>query len=345
MRCHRPLLVLSSLPIILTTRLWNRLMPVRSQRTNSRPKLYRGRKHSPDIPRGCFLKNRTGYRGLSLDLCNCDGGFVFCHGGAESGCGIGQRDPIDSFTQINDWLTLNPNNVVMIWLQINEAAGGPISLQDVESIVNAVPLGSSNRSFADRLYKRNANDTTWPTLSELIQAEQQVIFFFMGGPDDSAVPPLGMHYFYDFGMSTDWSYASVEELRDTTLNGCTINRASSHRVDFLMLNAFVTESFFGFQVRPSVQAAEEVNTEGFLQPLLDACNDFHSKSVNIVSVDFWNSGNLPTLVDVHNANLATAARGVNSSLTTAPTTNPNSVATWPQSEPPSSAPLLRKHRR
>jgi hypothetical protein len=199
------------------------------------------------------------------------------------------------------------------------------------------------------MYKRNTSNTTWPFLSELIQAEHQVLFFFLGGPDDSAVPPLGIrHYFYDFGMSTDWSYASIEELRGTTLNGCTINRASLHqgRVDFLMLDAFVKESFFGFQVRgPSVQAAEEVNTEFFLQPLLDACNDFHSKSVNIVSVNFWKpGGNLPTLVNVHNANLATAARGANSSLTTAQGTNSISVATWPQSDPPSSATLLQKHR-
>ena len=198
---------------------------------------------------------------------------MFCHGGEDTGCGIGRRDPIDTFTQINEWLTINPANVIMIWLEINEPAGGPISLEDVESIVNAVPLGNSNRTFADRLYKRNLDDQDWPTLSQLIEAEQQILFFFQGGPNDAVVPPAGLHYFYAYGMSTDWSYASVEELQDTTMKGCAINRGSSKREDFLMVNAFVTEMFFGIQVQPSVRAAEEINTEAFASAaVMASCN-------------------------------------------------------------------------
>ncbi len=247
---------------------------------------------------------------------------MFCHGGAETGCGIGGRDPIDTFSDINEWLIANPNNVIMIWLEINEPAGEPITLEDVESIVNAVPLGNSNRTFADRLFRRNVDDMNWPTLSELIQTEQQILFFFQGGPDGSVVPPPGLHYFYNYGASTDWSYTSVEDLESTTLNGCSIDRDSSNRDDFLMLNAFVTETVFGIQVRPSVEAAEVVNTGGFLQPLLEACEEFNGKSVNIVSVDFWKSGNLPEVVNEFNANLARMSMGFNSSLTAGPSSSP-----------------------
>jgi hypothetical protein len=263
---------------------------------------------------------------LSLDLCNCGGEFVFCHGGDETGCGIGGRNPVDTFSDINNWLIANPNNVIMIWLEINEPAGLPITLEDVQNIVNAVPLGGANRTFADRLYRRNVDDMDWPTLSELIQMEQQILFFFQGGPNDSVVPPPGIHYFYDYGMSTEWSFTSVEELQSTTLNGCSIDRDSSNREDFLLLNAFVTETVFGIQVRPSVEAAEQVNTEGFLQPLLDSCEDYHGKSVNIVSVDFWSSGNLPDLVNKFNTNLAMVTLGLNSSLTTTPSSSPISLA-------------------
>lgn len=217
-------------------------------------------------------------------------------------------------------------------------------MEDVESIVSAVPLGESNRTFADRLYKRNVDEMGWPTLSKLIKDEEQILFFFQGGPDGSVAPPPGLHYFYDYGMSTDWSYASVADLKYSTLDGCAINRGSSNRVDFLMVNAFVTEMFFGYQVRPSASAAEEINTEVFLQPLLDACEEFHNKSVNIISVDFWDSGNLTALVDKFNANLARAALVVNSPSTTAPSTNPVSISILPQSEEPSSAPMLRKLR-
>jgi hypothetical protein len=114
----------------------------------------------------------TGYRGLSLDLCNCNGILVFCHGGKEVGCGIGERDPIETLKQINQWITLHPNNVIMIWLQINESAGGPISLKDVDQIVKNVPLGTANLDFSKRLYQRDRYEDDaeeWPTLSELIQ--------------------------------------------------------------------------------------------------------------------------------------------------------------------------------
>ncbi|KAL3922201.1 MAG: hypothetical protein SGARI_006508 [Bacillariaceae sp.] len=78
----------------------------------------------------------AGYRGLALDLCNCNGQMQFCHGGSQTGCAVGRRDPVDTFDEINKWVDVNPNNVVMIYLQINEAAGGSIELTDVEQIVN-----------------------------------------------------------------------------------------------------------------------------------------------------------------------------------------------------------------
>jgi hypothetical protein len=251
----------------------------------------------------------TGYRGLSLDLCNCNGILVFCHGGKEVGCGIGERDPIETLKQINQWITLHPNNVIMIWLQINESAGGPISLKDVDQIVKNVPLGTANLDFSKRLYQRDRYEDDaeeWPTLSELIQNEEQILFFYMGGPDGGEESSTGIHYFYEYGMSTHWSYPSVSDLRDTASNGCVIKRDSSNRRDFLMVNDFVTKSFWGYNMRPSREAAEEINQGTFLQPILDACERTHRNKVNIISVDFWKSGNLIKYIDDQNSKLTLA---------------------------------------
>jgi len=256
----------------------------------------------------------AGFRGLSLDLCNCNGKMQFCHGGPETGCGIGRRDPVETFGQINDWIARNPNNVVMIWLQVNDGAGDPISLEDIDTIARSVPLGNSNRAFADRLYRRDRYDySDWPTLAELIRMEQQVLFFYMGGPDGSEEPPPGIHYFYEYGMSTHWAYASVSELRDTVMNGCQVHRRSSNRRDFFMLNDFVTEKVFGIQVKPSRAAAEEINTETFLEALFDVCESSNGMKVNIVSVDFWRSGDLSSFVNSHNMDLV--GRNTRSSAT------------------------------
>jgi len=246
-----------------------------------------------------------GYRGLSLDLCNCNGNLIFCHGGTEVGCGIGQRDPLETFTQINEWITTNPNNVIMIWLQINDNAGDPISLDDAERLVNDVPIGNADKEFADRLY-RGENDDEWPAMSHLIQNGQQVIFFYMGGPDGQEESNIGIHYFYEYGMSTDWSYASVPELRESVMDGCKIQRDSSNTRDFFMINTFVTKKVFGYQVKPSRTAAKEINDGEFLEPLLEVCEQTQKSKVNIISVDFWKSGDLINYIDDRNSKLAIA---------------------------------------
>jgi hypothetical protein len=58
----------------------------------------------------------AGYRGLSLDICNCDGNLQLCHGDDIVGCGVGRVDPLQAFTEINNWIDANPNNVIIISL-------------------------------------------------------------------------------------------------------------------------------------------------------------------------------------------------------------------------------------
>jgi hypothetical protein len=138
----------------------------------------------------------AGYRGFSLDLCNCNGDLEFCHGGDEVGCGVGRRDPMETFSDLNDWLILNPRDVLMIYLEINEDAGGPISLDDVHSILQA------SNGFLDNLYVHNP-DEEWPRLKDLIDNDKRVLFFYIRGPEGNGYHPPGIHFFIDFAMSTE----------------------------------------------------------------------------------------------------------------------------------------------
>jgi hypothetical protein len=236
--------------------------------------------------------------------------MTLCHGGSQVGCGVGSRDPVDTFRLINDWIDSHPNDVVMIWLQINEAAGGAISLADVYGIIQNVPVGTiSGRSFAERLYQRDRyNDSEWPTLQELIDQQQHVLFFYMGGPDGSEEPPPGIHYFYEYGSSTPWSFARVSDLENTVMNGCPVDRGSSNRNDYFMMNAFVTGKIFGIQVQPSQNSAQQINTATFLEPLVETCESSIGKKTNIVSVDFWDSGDMTSFVNAHNTKLVSYKR-------------------------------------
>lgn len=260
-----------------------------------------------------------GYRGLALDFCKCGGELTFCHGGSQVGCGVGSRDPVETFQLINEWIDENPDNVLMIWLQINEEAGGSISLAEIDDLVQSVPTSNVEASFADRLYKRDRyEDSEWPTLQELIDTEQQILFFYQGGPDGADEHPPGIHYFYEYGFSTPWAYTSVANLRNSYNSGCPIDRRSSNRDDFFMMNAFVTAKFFGVPVMPKQSAAKQINTATFLEPLVEQCESSIGQTANIVAVDFWDSGDMASFVNAHNAALVPVRRHFPTSETSPP---------------------------
>jgi len=256
----------------------------------------------------------AGYRGLNLDLCNCDGSLQFCHGGDIVGCGLGRVDPLQTFTDINDWITTNPNNVIMISLQINEDAGGAISLDMVQSLLQQVPNG-----FSDRLYDHWPIGLEWPTLGELIESNQQVMFFYFQGPEGMGDHVSGLNYWYDSVIATDYQWGSVSELESTLLASCPMTRGLSSTQDFVHVEAHVTEdSFFGTAFLPSLEAAQVINTEEWAGPILDACTEFLGHPANIISVDFWSEGNLPDLMTQRNSLLvgSTPTNSPSSPITT-----------------------------
>lgn len=57
----------------------------------------------------------AGYRGIALDICNCGGRLQFCHGI----CSFGTRDVVEVFMGINDFLTENPTEVIILPIEVN----------------------------------------------------------------------------------------------------------------------------------------------------------------------------------------------------------------------------------
>ena len=57
----------------------------------------------------------AGYRAINVDVCNCGGQLVFCHGI----CSFGTRDPVEVFLGINDFLNENPTEVLILPIEIN----------------------------------------------------------------------------------------------------------------------------------------------------------------------------------------------------------------------------------
>lgn len=105
---------------------------------------------------------KAGYRGLSIDVCNCGGEYQLCHGI----CQIGARDPTEVFTNIVDFLNENPTEIIMINLQVNSEVSDEVDLNYFASLLN-----DNVAQFSDKLYVHDPSQT-WPTLRDLTGSKQ-----------------------------------------------------------------------------------------------------------------------------------------------------------------------------
>jgi hypothetical protein len=102
---------------------------------------------------------KRGYRALNLDICNCGGQYQFCHGF----CGIGSRDPSEVLGNINAFLDDNPNEVVIIVFEVNDAADRVVDLD----VFYELGIASVDGLEA-KIYQHPVPSEPWPTLSDAI---------------------------------------------------------------------------------------------------------------------------------------------------------------------------------
>lgn len=232
-----------------------------------------------------------GYRVINLDIGRCDGDLSLVHGL----CKLGTTDPSDTFRGIMQWLTKNPREVVLIPIQIDAEAGGEdepaIQLAQIYNMLNRID------GFTSRMYRKESG-SEWPTLREMIEADQRILIFTYNGPvctaDDVACPP-GFHDWWQFAGETKFEFADADDFADKT-EACTITRGRLV-APFYALNLFTTI--------PSKQLATDLlNTRSFLEEHIAACSQVSSgQEVNILFVDFWEEGDVPRVVQTHNRQL------------------------------------------
>lgn len=229
-----------------------------------------------------------GYRVLNFDVGVCnEGQYALVHGL----CKLGTMDPAEAFTDLQTWLDANPNEVVLMPLEINNDASdlADIDLGKLYNIMLTVP------GFTDRMYSKPAQGE-WPTLREMIDADKRIVLFHYngGGRCDSGeiTCPPGFHDWFGFTGESKFDYKAQEEFDDKATS-CEITRGRV-KGPFFALNAFLTI--------PSRDVSSSLlNTKAFLQDHIQACSDINDGlDVNVVFVDFWSEGNLPEVVQIHN---------------------------------------------
>jgi hypothetical protein len=218
-----------------------------------------------------------GYRGINVDVGGCDGQLRMIHGN----CRLGQLDPAEAWTNITTFLDNNPNEVVLLTIEI-------VTQDDEVNVTLSGIRDTMPQGFLDLLYTDNPT-AEFPTLQELIDAGQRILLFHYAGPScsEETCPPGFREWFY-YGAETKFDNENVEAI------SCPIDRGSNGIQLFYAINDFVTDPL------PSRSSAETVNTKAFLENLVDSCSGIENRDVNVVWIDFWEEGDLVEVTQRHN---------------------------------------------
>lgn len=208
-----------------------------------------------------------GVRGLMLDIWYFGGDVVLCHAGDVIPCDVfGMRPLVDGLADIKTFLDRHPNEVVSIIFESYVS----------ETDVAAKFIASGLISYA---HAQPAADP-WPTLRGLIEADKRLVVF----TDDSAAGLPWHHYVWDYAWETHYSFENPEDF------SCTINRGSMSNRLFI-LNHFLT------RVIGSPQLAEMVNHDPLFIERALQCQTESGRLPNFVTVDFYDIGDLFSVVD------------------------------------------------
>jgi len=242
----------------------------------------------------------AGYRGLSIDVCNCNGILELCHGV----CNLGSRDPTEVFTNIVGFLQDHPTEFLMLNIQLsNEARGGSaVNLQDLYDLMMSVD------GFYDMVYVETdrQTDLEWPTLGSLLhgndqEPKKQIVMFQFNGPtcSDNEPCPEGLHFWFNYGAESEFNFPTKQDIEDISTS-CKVTRGNPvESRGFLGISNFVSP--------PDEDTAKEINTREFIEKRLEDCSTFNNNmDINALLIDFWSIGDLLEVTQEHNKKLGAA---------------------------------------
>ncbi|KAL7440877.1 hypothetical protein ACHAXM_007504 [Skeletonema potamos] len=235
----------------------------------------------------------AGYRGLQLNTCVCENilslskgllardealglqnsNMGFCH----SACGTGVRDPTQVIENIKNFLDVNPREVLLVDVDMNEG-----SENDLRTAMRASGL-------LDYVYIPDSKYVEWPRMEKLIDKNKRLLLFGRGGSLRSCDAPDcrdGILYFYDFFAQTAPDGSDVTSC-DSTLSG-------EIHVDYFLLNHFQNNA----AMLPSPTIAKDLNSYNELSARFEDCQG--KIEPNLLSVEFWQQGDVLEFVQKQN---------------------------------------------
>jgi hypothetical protein len=215
-------------------------------------------------------RERLGFAGKGVR------GIYLCH----SFCELGGMPLSDALDELHDFLVADPGAVVVV---VNEDYLTP---QDyVDAITKA--------GLAKFAYRGPTAPGRWPTLREMIDANQRVVFL----AENRAGAAPWYHLAYDgITEETPYSFSRPEQLTSASAlpASCAPNRGRDG-ASMLLVNHWITTDPL-----PRPSNAEKVNAYGPLLQRLQECRRIRGHIPNLVAVDFYRRGDVERAVDALN---------------------------------------------
>jgi hypothetical protein len=215
------------------------------------------------------LRERLGFAGEG------ERGMYLCH----SFCELGDTEPSVALDDIHDFLVANPGEVLVV---INQDYVTP------EDFVGAV-----REAGLEELAYRGPVSATWPTLREMIDRGERVLF--MAENEAGAAP--WYHPVYDaITQETPYAFKDVEQLIGAAgvAEGCRPNRGGQG-APLVLVNHWITTDPL-----PLPSMVDRVNAYEPLLQRVRECRLQRRHFPNLIAVNFYRRGDLFRVVDALN---------------------------------------------
>jgi hypothetical protein len=207
-----------------------------------------------------------GIRGMMLDVTDDGGNTVLCHGP----CGLGSIPHIDAVAAIGAFLDAKPDEVIVIIYEDSTTSA-------------AIAADWALAGHDALLYVHDGG--AWPTLGEMIDAGTRVVVTAENGEP----PPAWFHHAWDLIWDTPYSFHSPDDFT------CDANRGTAGEGLFLVNHWLSTDADL-----PDAMAAATANAETMLLGRAQQCAAQWEHPVNLLGVDFYDTGDLFAVVDALN---------------------------------------------
>lgn len=220
----------------------------------------------------------AGVRVLSFELHDDKAGPMVC----ERDCARGGLPLAPALAEVRAFLDDNPREVVTLFF-------------DVAAAVDLLPEALNAAQLGELAYAHPSGEP-WPTLQQLIDAETRLVLFWRPAPPlvELAATDLPLHDLNELSQETATDYASPAELDCARARG---DAAAPFWLVHHYLNP-LDEAGLPPSAEARVQNAAVLNAASFMVERLRSCELQHAKAPNFVLVDFFDTGDVFTPVQV-----------------------------------------------